>query len=177
MGNNSIKVMELPFYLLTIFFLNVVVTVSGRDQTFHWKANQCPEHWTQATFVDMGCILINRTEAMTWDEANIYCQEVENASLLEIHTQDQMDYLSMELNAIEEFIGAAYYWVGATDKGREGKWIWISSLEPVDDFVWHTGYPRSSYKHNCMFLHVSWDYEAADATDTVTYYPICQKLI
>merc|ERR1712112_526096 len=153
MGSEKNQIMEFPSLLVTIFLLNVVVNVSGRDQKFHWKANQCPEHWTQATFVDMGCILINRTETMTWEEANTYCQEVENASLLEIHTQDQMDYLAMELNSIEEFIGTAYYWVAGTDKGREGRWIWMSSLEPVDDLLWYPGYPSTNYKTNCLRLH------------------------
>merc|ERR1712133_357018 len=174
MGSDNCKVMELPFFLFTIFSFTVVLSGASK---FHCTANQCPEHWTQATFVDMGCILINRTEQITWEEANTYCQEVENASFLEIHTQDQMDYLSMELNSIEEFIGTGYYWLGGTDKGREGKWIWMSSLEPVDSLLWQSGYPKANYKQNCLVLHPSWDYEAFDTSCATSRYPICQKVV
>merc|ERR1719410_776424 len=83
-------------------------------------ANDCPEHWLDGSHVDMGCLLINRTIEFNWDDANKYCQYAHNASLVEIHIPEQMEYLSMVLNIIAEYIGPAKYWTGGTDKGREG---------------------------------------------------------
>ena len=69
-----------------------------------------------------------------------------------------MDYLQMELTSIEEFIGPAYYWTGGTDNGgREGRWIWMYSLESVEDFVWYNGpsdkQPNGGSDANCLYLH------------------------
>ena len=32
------------------------------------------------------------------------------------------------------------YWLGASDMGHEGEWMWLNSLKPVEDFVWHSGF-------------------------------------
>ena len=143
------------------------------------KANPCPEGWIQATSVDMGCLLPNRNEAMTWEAANVYCQKEENAALVELQTPDQMDYLIMELNSIEETLGTAFYWAGASDVGREGTWIWSSSLEPVEDFVWGPGEPASGYAGNCLVLISGYGYKGIDGSceELYKWYPICQKMV
>ena len=130
----------------------------------------------------MGCLLINRTETLTWEEAHKSCQAEKNASLVEILTTDQMDYLQMELTSIEEFIGPAYYWTGGTDHGREGRWIWMYSLESVEDFVWYNGpsdkQPNGGSDANCLYLHPDkYNYDGCDWDCTGKYYPICQKFI
>ena len=48
----------------------------------------CPPNWVQADLVDMGCILFNSSMAVTWLDANIYCQTEENAISVEIKTAD-----------------------------------------------------------------------------------------
>merc|ERR1719410_445828 len=100
-----------------LFALNIIISNVLGGQVADYN---CPEHWLDGSHVDMGCLLINRTEPMTWEEANKYCQSVEDAALVEIHIPKQLEYLSMELKTIEEYIGPAYYWTGGTDKGREG---------------------------------------------------------
>lgn len=170
--------MWVTFFLNTAFILHSVLgNVNGEE------SNPCPEGWIQATFVDMGCLLPNRTEALTWDAANVYCQREENATLVDIQRPDQMEYLKMELSSIEEYLGPADYWAGASDVGREGTWIWSDILMPVEDFVWHSGpnhtYPSSGYAGNCLVITAFYGYEGVDGSCTESYkwYPICQKMV
>ena len=162
--------------LLLIFLFNLV---HGSEVIVSEKANDCPEHWLEAGSVGMGCIWINQTLAMSWYNANTYCQYKE-ATLVEIHTPEQLEYLRMELSTMEEYIGPADYWTGGTDIGSEGKWFWISSLTEVEEFVWYTSEPNQGYAANCLQLWSAADYKGADnactdGEDHVGFYPICQK--
>ena len=64
--------------------------------------NPCPRsrYWVQANLVDMGCLLLNSTTTYTWEQAYLYCLEEENASLVEIQTEEQVDFLKMELYVV-----------------------------------------------------------------------------
>ena len=53
--------------------------------------------------------------------------------------------------------GSYSYWIGGTDQGREGDWYWANSLEPVKEFVWHTGEPNNGNAYNCMIYSASYD--------------------
>merc|ERR1739838_839530 len=66
------------------------------------------------TFVGMGCFLFNTTASMTLEKANQYCQGVENASLIEIHTQVQLDFFKMERDVIEHEGGRKQWGQGGT---------------------------------------------------------------
>ena len=162
--------------LIPVFLFSFVY---GNELVASERANDCPEHWLDANSVYMGCILINRTSPMTWYNANTYCQFAEDAALVEIHTPEQQEYLSMELNTIEEYIGPADYWTGGTDIGREGQWFWISSLTEVEEFVWNiSSEPNQGYAANCLQLWNHVDYKGGDnsCADEEKYFPICQKL-
>jgi hypothetical protein len=85
--------------------------------------NPCPKHWIQATWVEMGCLLFNSTTAYTWEEANNYCQDKENASLVEIYTEEQHEFLKMELNLLSDHEGGKAWRTAGTDIGNEGMWF------------------------------------------------------
>ena len=159
---------------VSLIFIVLIGLVIGIDS----QENPCPDNWIRATFVDMGCLYVNRTAAVTWEEANQICQNVENqnAFLVEILTEDQMDFLSMELDVISEG-EAVRYWTGGTDTGREGQWFWISSLKEMGDFVWASGKVSSGTKYNCFALVPAFDYLGDDYVCSSSYYsiyPICQ---
>ena len=157
---------------VSLIFIVLIAFAVGIDE----EANPCPEHWIRATFVDMGCLYFNRTAEVTWDDANKICQNIENqnATLVEILTEDQMDFLAMELDAIGE-AGNIRYWTGGTDKGREGQWFWISSLKEMGDFVWASGHISSGTDWNCVGLHSSLHYLGDDyVCSSSSFYPICQ---
>merc|ERR1711971_1312440 len=68
------------------------------------ELGSCPEDWTDASFVDMGCLYFNNTERLDWMEANEYCQtrlpEL-NSSLVELRW-----FWATTLSPVEDFVWA-----------------------------------------------------------------------
>ena len=114
---------------------------------------------------------------MTLEEADQYCQGVENATLLEIHSQEQKDFFVMERDVIEAEGGRKTWWLGATDRGREGDWIWMKSLKPVGDFVWWQTQPNGGLAENCMYTTVDSGIGFWDIACDETYYAVCQRMM
>ena len=137
--------------------------------------NTCPDKWVDATFVDLGCLYFNTTEPLTWDDASSMCQMVSNATLVEIKTETQMEFIQMELMVIEDHEHSHFYWwTAATDVGINGRWFWIASLTAVEDFVWDSSYPSSQANYNCMQLHYSRGYLGYNQPCDQNEFPICQ---
>ena len=57
--------------------------------------------------------MFNASAKMPSEEADQYCPGVENATLLEIHTQEQLDFFQMERFVIED--GRRNWWLGGSD--------------------------------------------------------------
>ena len=75
-----------------------------------------------------------------------------------------------------EYSGSTLFWLGGTDIGHEGTWIWESSVEPVDDFVWDENEPGSGITYNCMawYRKDSVDKAIDYDCDHSFFYPLCQ---
>merc|ERR1711997_1207859 len=114
-------------------------------------ASDCPSGWSDASSVDMGCLLFHSTQPMIWTEAIQYCKRAyTNGSLVEILTPQQLDFLVMDLLFLETQVGNKLWWTGGTDFGEEGDWTWSRSRESVGDFVWHSSEPNSGIGSDCM---------------------------
>merc|ERR1711892_444494 len=156
-----------------LVFLLSAYLVSGKVD--HSNENPCAAPWVQGTYVGLGCLLFNTTKEYTWEDAMAYCQD-ENSTLLEIQFQEQLEFMLMELDALTDMEGAAHdWWIGATDLGKEGRWMWLQSLSSVPDFLWESDFPTQSNKYNCMYLNDAYHYAAVDTSCQATNYPICQK--
>ena len=159
-----------------MFLLKTVICHLLLQLTFSATEAACPEGWVDGSLVDMGCLKFISEQHYSWDDANNYCQNEENAAPLEIHTEEQHHLVKMELKELEvNGEGQHWWWVGATDSGREGQWYWAASLTPVDDFVWSADRSPTTV-FNCMILHYTHDYEGYEQPCEHKYYPICQKL-
>merc|ERR1719341_2962236 len=143
--------------LLTVVFSRASASAFSYRETVLLSQSQetsnCPEKWLDASFVDMGCLFFNATQAVTWEEANSICQR-SNSTLVDISTEVQMGFLQMELDVIANAEGANHnWWTAGTDLGIEGRWIWATTLTAVEDFVWISDdFPRSSLDLNCLHL-------------------------
>ena len=75
----------------------------------------------------------------------------------------------------------ANFWLGGTDLGHEGTWIWISSIQPVEDFVWYKdalGEPHESVNDNCMAWYRNRGFDKArNYPCSDSHYPLCQILV
>ena len=137
------------------------------------NSEPCDEGWVDAHFVGMDCLKFV-TDEMDFDAANDYCYH-NSSHLIEVHTQNQMEFLIMEFQLLETLVGPRSYWGGGTDWNREGQWYWGNSLLPVEDFVWANSEPNSGSKYNYLYFFSGFYYHAADAGVNNKFYPICQK--
>ena len=155
----------------------IVCTLCSLDSELD-PCGPCPEHWVDGTLPGLGCLLFNSTTPYTWEGANSYCQE-ENATLLEIWTSLQSDFISSYLILLEDqSLDSHWWWTCGTDIGREGEWYWASSGASVGDFVWAPSYdePNGGTAFNCMVLSDgSWEHKGNSESCTASYWPICQK--
>merc|ERR1712215_164923 len=168
----STSLMMQPMLALLVFFVLLFGPNKADPQI---EENPCPVGWVQATWVDMGCLYFNNTHNFTWIEANAYCQGDLNATLVEITTEEQYDFIKMELQVLEvETNSKLYWWTGGTDLGREGKWFWTGSLRSVGSFIWSKDQPNDGIGGNCLNLYPSSGYEGSDKSCVHDFYPICQ---
>merc|ERR1712037_204622 len=140
------------------------------------SSGTCPDKWVDASFVEMGCLYFNSTETLTWDEANNMCQMGSNSTLVDITTEMQMAFLQMELNVIADHDGGGkQWWTAGTDVGINGRWIWATTLAPVEEYVFHPDHPNGDIVQ-CNYLLLSPAYEYLAFTQSATYKcnPICQ---
>merc|ERR1712105_45064 len=168
---STVKMIAQKCFILTLIFHGITM------QNFEKKV--CADGWIQATWVDLGCLLFNTTTKVNWMEANVFCQGVENGRLVEIQTEEQLEFVQMELDAIDDHeTGQLDWWTGGNDLGREGNWMWMGSLTPVPAFVFYAGQPSGGNKENCLLLEDQ-QYKAQDYDCEYkgSMFPLCQQVI
>ena len=57
-----------------LILLSLFSFISAFNEEIAEKSN-CPNHWTDATFVEMGCLLFLTNQTMTFYEADKFCQD------------------------------------------------------------------------------------------------------
>ena len=153
---------------------------SARDPRSLDISSGCDKGWIDASFVNMGCLLIEtKIITSTWTSGKNFCEE-KNAALVEIHSTAQMKFVSGILNSYEEQMGTAeYLWLaGASDAEEEGKWIWAHSGLSVQDFVWGDGEPKNGTIENYFAFSTKTspiNYGKAFSKSDDDGFPICQK--
>merc|ERR1711879_217390 len=106
------------------------------------SSSDCPPGWSDGSSVGLGCLHYNGTALLVWTEAVAYCNTAdERGALVEILTAEQMEFLVVELEALEAEGGETFWWTGGSSFGVEGDWSWPSSRETVGDFVWFDSQP------------------------------------
>ena len=83
----------IAFVIQVLFGIGLVI--GSEVEVVKNPKSLCPKYWSDATHVNMGCLLYNATTAMTWSEAQKFCHS-ENSHLVEIFSQEQQDYAVMK---------------------------------------------------------------------------------
>merc|ERR1711915_117895 len=162
------------FIATALSFLPLIVaTISNSSD----GRSSCKSGWLDASLVNLGCLLFDMSAAKSWEKASDLCQSQENARLVEVETQEQFDFLMMELEVIDNQDTKHDWWTAGTDIGREGDWYWTGSLSSVNDFAWYGSEPNSGSGYNCLLLFASYSYAAVDYPCSNSKYPICQELM
>ena len=127
--------------------------------------NPCEGGWVDLRANKLGCLLFERS-VRKYAEARKYCQDL-NAHLVEVLTQDQMNFLRNYLRntygqkkgctSHADATGCVCWWGGATERqnGRQNRakcgsgietcgranYYWPNSGQPVGAFIWAKGDP------------------------------------
>ena len=109
---------------------------------------------------------------MTWIEAQQFCSQNNNSHLVEIFSQEQQDFLVLNLLNNEQSQGKRNWWIGLIKIGNN--WVWPHSLMNASFTSWSNGYPNNYYNYNFACMYPFGEYNWIDATATVTMHPICQ---
>ena len=173
-------------FLSLLALLLVCPSKCKADLKVPQESTGCPAHWIDSTLNGLGCLFFNSSRDhiqdeldVTWLEAAYWCQQPENnASLVQIDSEVQLDFVRSVLLLLQDNEVLTNWWTGATDIGREGNYYWAGSLDPVEDFVWSPGQPNAGADANCLILYAGWGYLGNDV-GCVTYKGrrsfICQK--
>jgi len=146
----------------------------------------CGNGWIHAD--ELGCILFNSDSSkmnLTWVQAQTECELIDGF-LVEIYGEKEQKFLRTQIDFLETLVGRHSYWIGATDFGKDGDWMWITSRNPVNYSSWEDGRPND-IPHNsddCVLLDCSKDDSKCNWRDfncnegTISQYStsfICQK--
>jgi len=140
----------------------------------------CPDGWFNAAH--LGCFYFANSRPdrrLTWVEAMDVCDNM-GGYLAEIQTQEQADFIASIAMVEESLTGVSSWWLGLTDMGHEGRWMWGHSLTDSEYTAWATSRP-SLEPHNhddCVSISFSF-YENflwrdVPCYEKTTAAPICQ---
>ena len=74
------------FKVLLLFCLFSIISAFNEENE---EKSNCPNHWTDATFVDMGCLLFVTEETMTFNDADKYCQDSHSGTIITSNSKSQ----------------------------------------------------------------------------------------
>ena len=116
------------------------------------------------------CYLIVE-EYKSWDDASAYCEN-RNSYLVEITTDT-------ELKFDDELIRGGYdFWIGATDRDEEGRFVYQHSQQLVPGKYWRQGQPNNLGNDHCVYMYTNVYYgnlELFDGDCTLLAYFVCEK--
>ena len=137
-------------------------------------AHSCDEGWRR--FSGHCYLVVERSKS--WDEASAYCRE-KNSYLFEITTDEEFSFLEPLLGhyPLDEFWRI---WTGATDRSREGTFVYDHSSLQVPQKYWECGEPnnrdRNGRDEDCAVVgRVGGDIGFCDFPCDRTYYFVCEK--
>lgn len=137
---------------------NIVIHGSERQDA-------CPKDWQRE---GDNCYLFEKDEKLSWYGARIRCDDF-GGKLTEPDTAKEMTYIMTNVHADN-------VWIGATDDGHEGKWVWASSQQLVSSNLnWQSGQPNNLYENqHCMEIGLLAMNDESCLQDN---YYICEKAV
>jgi len=100
---------------------------------------ECPSGWVDA---NPGCFRLEFNSSMTRHEALLLCESA-GGFLAEPKSQDQVDMLAGLAQLEFDILGLDSWWIGLTDQGHEGRWVWEHSFTEADFTDWADGFPTA----------------------------------
>ena len=86
----------------------------SRGKTAQDGKSSCPDRWVDGTLVGMGCLYFYSDAKLTWDDADMLCQESYDGKLVSIETEEQYDFVMMQLSFLADHEGSHLWWTSGT---------------------------------------------------------------
>jgi len=133
----------------------------------------CPDSWIESL---EGCFLFLYTESVSWREGQALCEGL-GGYLAEIKSSEQQTLLEGIALLEEGFTGPRSWFIGLTDFGHEGRWIWHHSIADADYTSWAPGYPTNSDPgDDCAVLNSAEGYRWTDVScEALSGSPVCMR--
>jgi len=148
-------------------------TTTAAPATTTYSPYGCPPGWINS---EEGCFFLNFMESVTWMEAQLEC-ELLGGYLAEPKTEEQAALLTSLAYLEQNIVGVQSWWLGLTDRGHEGRWVWQHSVEDAEFVFWAPGSPsESSPDLDCVIMN-TWEnfmWSNQDCLHTIAA-PICQR--
>ena len=99
--------------------------------------------------------LIVITEGKTWEDAEAYAQSI-GGHLAMIKTADMQNYVYNTILANPTVSQLSTFWIGATDKEKEGEWCWVDGTTLSSTYSnWNSGEPNNSKDEDYCQYYIS----------------------
>lgn len=121
-------------------------------------------------------------DVLTWEEAKKYC-ESKGGHLVTITSKEEQEFIEKYIN--DKGYGKVRFWIGATDKEKEGEWKWVTG-EPFEYSNWGKKVPDNNldnqdfalicnYENNTYGIKKGqWDDIDNESISDVKTYFICE---
>ena len=169
--------------LLVVILVNIISTRGG-DADAAVSATSHPIvcegiGWVNGNSVNLGCLLFKKS-IMKYPEAESFCNQ-RNGHLVEILSSEQMNFVVDQMKLQQDGVNQTYWWGGATDEAKEGRWTWTGAGVEVQNFVWGEAQPDISTGRNLLCFDSKYNFLGNDCRDNdddlkSTTYPICQRM-
>merc|ERR1712156_138618 len=122
----------------------------------------CPSGWLNAGH--LGCFLLQENfTANSWYEANLICEDL-GGFLMEPKSAEIQNLVSSLLLMLPGISGEFDWWIGLSDTGHEGNWLWVHEAEFAEEQFWATPPDSTEGNHaDCALLSRDHDYMWKDA--------------
>merc|ERR1719342_1379824 len=147
--------------------------IATTDNDPSMSPNGCPPGWVNAV---EGCFYLHFTEATTWMEAQLDCERL-GGYLAEPKTAEQTLLLTSLAFLEEPIVGVHSWWIGLTDRGHEGRWVWQHSVSDADFTFWAPGSPGDSFlEEDCTTMNAEQEFFwSSENCLQALASPICQR--
>lgn len=110
-------------------------------------------------------------DEVTWDEAKLNCM-TEDAKLVEIGSYAEDIFVRTLAKKLTKTV-----WLGGTDVGTEGRWVWQSDRSPFTYSAWNIakGQPNNYNNQDCLSLYRPYNLTWCDEKCVTRYQYICEK--
>jgi len=160
-------------YLVLIMVLNTCLASLLLFLTVVAGEEGCPPGWVNSV---EGCFLFDYTKALNWRDAQEVCESM-GGFLAEVKTEEQAMLLTSLAVVQESILGISAWWVGLTEQGHQGRWVWQHSVEDTTYTNWAPDYPDYTNTEDDCVVMASRDSFMWSNTDCggLAACPVCQR--